>query len=456
LRINLVILDPELEASIPSRKLDYPGQRQRVTRGLRAMPQTARVRVAREQVKRIGVLTREAEELKRELRDLVAAQRPELLAETGCGPLTAAILIGQTAGAERFHTDAHFARMAGVAPIPVSSGRKDRHRLDRGGNRQINRALHVIAITRGRLDPQTRAYLARQEAEGKSRIEAMRCLKRYLARRYHRLLLRPADLAPEMSESVESSVNAFPYRCQRSFRMLNQVWDPHGHCRLASRATSGGVVVHRLYRVLRQNIVAWLALFVALGGTGLAASRYVITSTAQIKPSVLKQLRDKPGPRGPRGETGSSGGLGATGAKGEPGARGEPGPKGDEGERGEAGPGTMSFNTTVLPSASQIALASPGNAIQLTGECPVEPKEVFLRIEATDSKELFVTGTSSQEHLLETTGYTGQSSLEVRGKFQAALDVIAETGGQEKFANIRVEALRGEHCHFVGMVIPPS
>jgi transposase len=94
------------------------------------------------------------------------------------GPLTAAILIGQTAGAERFASDAHFARMVGVAPIPASSGRRDRHRLHRGGNRQLNRALHVIAITRGRIDPQTRAYLARKESEGKTRIEAMRCLKR--------------------------------------------------------------------------------------------------------------------------------------------------------------------------------------------------------------------------------------------------------------------------------------
>lgn len=192
LRINLVILDPELETKIPSRKLDYPGQLQRIGRRLRAMPQTARVRIAREQTLRIGTLTREAEALKRELRNLVRAQRPELLAETGCGPLTAAILIGQTAGAERFKTDAHFARLAGVAPIPVSSGRRDRHRLDRGGNRQLNRALHVIAITRGRIDPQTRAYLARKEAEGKSRIEAIRCLKRHLARRYHQLLLAPA------------------------------------------------------------------------------------------------------------------------------------------------------------------------------------------------------------------------------------------------------------------------
>jgi transposase len=198
LRINLVILDPELEAKIPSRKLDYPGQLQRITRRLRALPQTARVRIAREQVKRIAVLTREAEALKRELRDLIRAHRPELLAETGCGPLCAAILIGQTAGAERFATDAHFARIAGVAPVPVSSGRHDRHRLDRGGNRQLNRALHVIAITRGRIDPETRAYLQRKEAEGKSRIEAMRCLKRYLARHYHQLLLRPAA-APRRS-----------------------------------------------------------------------------------------------------------------------------------------------------------------------------------------------------------------------------------------------------------------
>ncbi|MFZ1155252.1 MAG: IS110 family transposase [Solirubrobacteraceae bacterium] len=191
LRINLVILDPELEAKVPSRKLDYPGQLQRISRRLRTMPQTARVRIARQQAKRIEALTREAELLKRELRDLIRLHRPELLEETGCGPLTAAILIGQTAGAERFASDAHFARMAGVAPVPVSSGRRDRHRLDRGGNRQLNRALHIIAITRGRLDPATRAYLARKEAEGKTRMEAMRCLKRHLARHYHRLLLRP-------------------------------------------------------------------------------------------------------------------------------------------------------------------------------------------------------------------------------------------------------------------------
>jgi transposase len=183
-----VILDPELEAKIPLAQARLPCQLQRVTRRLRSMSQIARVRIAREQALRIGALTREAETLKRELRDLIREQRPELLEEIGCGPLTAAILIGQTAGAERFKSDAHVARLAGVAPIPVSLGRHDRHRLDRGGNRQINRALHIIAITRGRLDPETRAYLQRKEAEGRTRMEAMRCLKRHLARRYYQLL----------------------------------------------------------------------------------------------------------------------------------------------------------------------------------------------------------------------------------------------------------------------------
>jgi transposase len=118
-----------------------------------------------------------------------APSAPSCSPRPGCGPLCAAILIGQTAGAQRFPSDAHFARTAGVAPIPVSSGRHERHRLDRGGNRQLNRALHVIAITRGRIDRETRAYLQRKEAEGKSPMEAMRCLKRPLAR--HRLLRRP-------------------------------------------------------------------------------------------------------------------------------------------------------------------------------------------------------------------------------------------------------------------------
>jgi len=102
--------------------------------------------------------------------------------------LTAAKLIGEIAGVQRFTSDAKLARLAGSPPIPASSGRTTRHRLDRGGNRQLNCALHRLAVTKGRLDPETAAYLARKQAEGKSRREALRCLKRHLARRIWRLL----------------------------------------------------------------------------------------------------------------------------------------------------------------------------------------------------------------------------------------------------------------------------
>ena len=151
------------------------------------------MRVARELVTRIRQLTREINALEAELRALVHAQRPRLLAETGCGTLTAATLIARTAGAQRFATEARFARQSGTAPIPASSGNRKRHRLHRGGDRQLNRALHTIAITRARHDPATRAYLDRKIAEGKTRKEAIRCLKRYLARRFHRLLSEPPD-----------------------------------------------------------------------------------------------------------------------------------------------------------------------------------------------------------------------------------------------------------------------
>jgi transposase len=144
--------------------------------------------LACEQIAQLRVLTRQADALERELLELVKAHRPQLLAERGCGALTAAILIGRTAGAARFPSDASFARLAGTAPIPCSSGQRDRHRLDRGGDRQLNYALHVIAITRAQYDPQTKAYLARKEAEGKTKKGALRCLKRHLARHFHHLL----------------------------------------------------------------------------------------------------------------------------------------------------------------------------------------------------------------------------------------------------------------------------
>jgi transposase len=202
LRWHLLDLCPELEAGIPARQLDSGVMLDRIARRLRREKRTARTRIALELVASIRAISRQAGTLERELRALVVAYRPVLLAEQGLGVLTAATLIGRTAGAERFVTDAQFARHAGVAPIPVSSGRKDRHRLHRGGDRQLNRALHVIAITRARIDPQTRAYLERKRAEGKTSREALRCLKRHLARHIHRLLSMP-PINPERTTRIE-------------------------------------------------------------------------------------------------------------------------------------------------------------------------------------------------------------------------------------------------------------
>ncbi len=191
LRWHLVALCPELERSLRPRSLSETRQLDRVDRKLRRMPASVRVGIAREQLAQIRRLTRKANELERELLELVRAHRPQLLTETGCGALSAAILIGHTAGAQRFRSDACFARQAGAAPIKCSSGQRDHHRLDRGGDRQLNHALHIIAITRAQRDPVTKAYLERKRAEGKTRKGALGCLKRHLARRFHTLLIDP-------------------------------------------------------------------------------------------------------------------------------------------------------------------------------------------------------------------------------------------------------------------------
>jgi transposase len=113
--------------------------------------------------------------------------------------VSGAIIIAHTAGAQRFPTDGHFARHAGTAPVPASSGKTVRHRLHRGGDRQLNRALHIIALSRAKTDPETRAYLDRKAAEGKTKLEAIRCLKRHLARRiWHLLYTAETRAAPSV------------------------------------------------------------------------------------------------------------------------------------------------------------------------------------------------------------------------------------------------------------------
>jgi transposase len=215
LRWNLHDLWPDFE--IPSRVLTSVRWQERVAGRLARAEQTARVRIARDELRRIRELTRAIDALQTELATLVVALAPQLLAEPGCGVLIAAKLIGEIAGIQRFANDAKLARIAGAAPIPASSGRNERHRLDRGGNRQINCALHRLAVIRGRLDPATAAYLARRQAEGKTRLEALRCLKRHLARRIWRLLQPPAGGRP----SLASPATAITLHCNTPYNRFS-------------------------------------------------------------------------------------------------------------------------------------------------------------------------------------------------------------------------------------------
>jgi transposase len=126
---------------------------------------------------------------------LVAKLAPSLLAICGCGPLTAAKIVGETAGVERFRTKDAFARHNGTAPLPVWSSNSIRHRLSRTGNRQLNAALHRIAITQAHWHPEARALLARRKAGGDGGLEAIRVLKRRLSDVVYRALVNDANTA---------------------------------------------------------------------------------------------------------------------------------------------------------------------------------------------------------------------------------------------------------------------
>jgi len=194
LRWHLHDIDPELAP--PERSLRHLHVLRSLGARLSRREQTVRVRLARELVRRCAALRRELEALERELQTRVREQAPELLELPGCGPLTAAKLIAEIAGAARFPTDAKLARHAGIAPLPASSGARHRHRFDRRGNRQLNCAFHRIAITQARIHPEARAFLERKRSEGKSNREALRSLKRHLVRRVHRLLAPPSVSPP--------------------------------------------------------------------------------------------------------------------------------------------------------------------------------------------------------------------------------------------------------------------
>jgi transposase len=141
----------------------------------------------------IGDLDRRLAANKSQLADLTARHSPQLLDIYGVGPVSAAVIIAAWSHPGRVRSEAAFAKLAGVCPIPASSGNTTRHRLNRGGDRRLNWALHQIITTRLSHDPRTKAYVARREAEGKTPKEIRRCLKRYLAREIYRTLTASLD-----------------------------------------------------------------------------------------------------------------------------------------------------------------------------------------------------------------------------------------------------------------------
>jgi transposase len=142
--------------------------------------------------RRVQALTTEIGQADKRLRPNVARTAPGLSALYGVGPEVAGQILA-TAGdnPDRLRSEAALAHLCGAAPIPASSGRIDRHRLNRGGDRAANNALHTIALVRMRYEPRTRAYVERRTKQGLTKKEIMRCLKRYIVRDIHTAL--PAD-----------------------------------------------------------------------------------------------------------------------------------------------------------------------------------------------------------------------------------------------------------------------
>jgi transposase len=190
LRALIVSAPEELRATLRGRSERSLLTRCRMMRTPRTADPALRVSVhaLKALAQRVVRASDEASQLERDIAVYVRALCPQLLAEPGVGPISAAQLLVSYSHAGRYRDESAFAQLAGVAPIPASSGRVVRHRLNRGGDRRLNQALHTIALVRRQRDARTKAYIERRLGEGKSLREANRCLKRYLARHLFRML----------------------------------------------------------------------------------------------------------------------------------------------------------------------------------------------------------------------------------------------------------------------------
>lgn len=180
LRWLLHDIDPDLAP--PLRTLDRFTTLDRLAGELRALEPSVQIEICVDLLARCREITVRANELERRIDGLVRTHAPALLEIPGCGALTAAKIVAEAVQVGRFPTEGHFARYAGTAPIPASSGARHRQRFNRRGNRQLNAAVHRIAVTQIRMHEPARDYVAKKRAEGKTKTEAIRALKRHITR----------------------------------------------------------------------------------------------------------------------------------------------------------------------------------------------------------------------------------------------------------------------------------
>jgi transposase len=187
LHADLEQLRPGYQARLPS--LAHPSTVARARRLLTDDPRT-RARIARQRLTRLRQLHTQIAELTTQLTRLVERFDTALTQICGIAAVAEAELLAEIGDIRRYATKAQFAMSNGTAPLPASSGRTNRHRLNRGGNRQLNRILHYIALTQISRDPEGRAYYQRKLAEGRSKRDALRCLKRRISDRVYQTLRR--------------------------------------------------------------------------------------------------------------------------------------------------------------------------------------------------------------------------------------------------------------------------
>ena len=190
LHADLAIAYPGYQRSIGKALTSHRALRQ--AGDLIANDHSVRGDLCRQRLARISAIDSEIKQIETQLETLLEASGTTLTDIVGISTIVAARLIGEIGDPRRFPTPAAFAAGNGTAPLDASSGRHERHRLNRGGNRRVNRALYTIAITQTRHDPRAVEYLARKRAEGKTRREALRCLKRRLSDVVYRTMIQDA------------------------------------------------------------------------------------------------------------------------------------------------------------------------------------------------------------------------------------------------------------------------